>query len=144
MPIERREKLPFRNGRPSHKFARSFGYRHKTRIRFSKVSAQEGRRFPCTNASNLTAYFAEVEAVIMENNIDAKRMANLDESGFSPDKDIMRTSKRKHYGTISKPLESKLPEFAYKHRISVMPVIFADGSCASPVFILRVTDCRIV
>ena len=71
-------------------------------------------------------------------------MANLDGSGFSPEKDRLGTKKRKHYGIRSAPLQRKLLAFAYKNRIKIMPTIFGDGSCAKPAFILRSQGCGIV
>ena len=54
MTIDRRAKLPFLNGRPSTKISRRFEARHKSKIRFGKVSAQEIKRLSCKIAANLT------------------------------------------------------------------------------------------
>jgi len=137
MPADRRKLLPFKNNIPSKKFAKGFESRHKHRIKFGRSSAQEGQRFDSTNAKNLTSYLAELEAVIRENNIDPQRIANLDESGVSPDRDRLGRSKRKHYGTRSTPIEQKLVQFTYKNRVTIMPVIFADGTATAPLFVFK-------
>ena len=72
MTKERRESLPFVDGRPSKTFARLFEARHKGSIKLGKVSSQESRRFLCTNASNLTSYFAEIEIVIKKYKLTRK------------------------------------------------------------------------
>ena len=71
MPEHRQRKLPFKNLRPGRRFAQSFEARHKRRIRFGKSSPQEGKRFRCTNAENLTSYFAALEDVIKTNTKEA-------------------------------------------------------------------------
>ena len=89
MPEEKRRKLPFIDGRPSPKFARSLERRHKNSIKFARTSPQEAKGFAATNAQNLTSYIAELEAVIEDHSIDSKRIINLDETGVSPDKDAL-------------------------------------------------------
>ena len=96
MPEHRQRKLPFKNLRPGRKFAQSFEARHKRRIRFGKSSPQEGKQFRCTNAENLTSYFATLEDLINTNSIDPSRIANLDESGISQGKEKLGSSKHKH------------------------------------------------
>ena len=69
--------------------------------------------------------------------MDGKRIINLDETCVSPDKDGLGLSKRKHYGTRSAPIQQKLAEFTYHDRVTLMPVIFADGSAGSPTFVFK-------
>ncbi len=40
-----------------------------------------------TNAENLTAHFAALEAIVEEHNIDPSRIAKLDETGVSLSRD---------------------------------------------------------
>lgn len=98
-PAQRRNALRFVNGRPGRSFCRGFEKRHRDTICFKKPSPQEAARFRATNADNMTSHFAVIQRIIHENNIDAARLANLDESGITPGNDHSRVGKKKLYCT---------------------------------------------
>jgi len=55
---ERREKLPFANGRPGRKFIRGFRARHGDALKYSFPRREESVRFNSTNADHLTTHIA--------------------------------------------------------------------------------------
>ena len=132
LPLERQQKLRFKNQRPRVKFGQSFVKSHKLLIRFAKPSYQEGKRYRATNAVNLVSYAADLKEIIEVNNIDDSRIANIDESGFSPDRDRLGSTAQKRYGTKGTPIYRKLVRFKYRNRITLLPTAFADGSTGPP------------
>ena len=87
MPAERRSKILFRQGRPGRKFLDLFSKRHQGSITFSRPSYQEEQRWIATNADVLSRHFAEIEQLIKDFGIDSQRITNLDETGFTPNRD---------------------------------------------------------
>ena len=87
MPAEKRSKILFRQGQSGRKFLDLFSKRHKGFITFSRPSYQEEQRWIATNADVLTRRFAEIEQLIKDFRIDSQRIANLDETGFTPNRD---------------------------------------------------------
>jgi len=61
--------------------------RHHESLRFSRASKLEAVRFNSTNANDLTTYLGAIGKVITDNNIDPRRLANLDEVGVNPQRD---------------------------------------------------------
>jgi len=55
---ERREKLPFANGRPGRKFIRGFRARHGDALKYSFPRREESVRFNSTNADHLTTHIS--------------------------------------------------------------------------------------
>lgn len=134
---DRRTRLPFTSGRPGQKFARNFRRRHADKLRFGRATKEEAKRFASTNAENLTSFFAAIEKVVLENNIDDQRICNLDECGISAETDKVGRSRKKVYTLRSSRPQQKLPEFRNVDRITMMPVIFASGDYGKPLFVIK-------
>ena len=92
MDSRRRSKLPFKNRRPGRKFLQAFQRRHKGKLIFTRPTRQEAVRFAVCNEETLTTHFPTLEKIIQENNIDASRVWNLDESGATPGKVVNGSS----------------------------------------------------
>ena len=90
IPEERRKKHLFEDGKLGRKFIRRFMARHGGIVKLSRPLRQESVRFNAANAENLAAHFASLEAIITEKNIDASRIANLDETGLTLSRDYIR------------------------------------------------------
>lgn len=136
MPLERRSKLPFVNCRPGKKFVRLFTARHIAQIKLGKARPQEAVRWAATNADVLTTHFVQIEALMKEHNIDAKRLANLDESGCSPERGT-GTNRMSTYITRHTLPQQRAPKFKNVKRVTIMPVIFANGDTANPLFVVE-------
>lgn len=90
MTEDRRLRLPFRDGRPGRKFLSAFALRHYSRLRFAKPTRQEGKRFAVSSADAFTTHFATLARLVEEQNLDASRIWNLDETGGTPGKRYIR------------------------------------------------------
>lgn len=106
-------------------------------LRFGRATKQEAKRFSSTNADNLTSFFAAIEKIISENDIDAECLCNLDECGISSEIDKVGRCHQKVYSLRSSKPQQKLPEFHNVDRITMMPVIFASGQCGKPLFVIK-------
>ena len=137
MDPTRRLLLPFRCGIPGRAFLRGFRNRHKATLSFSKPLRQESNRFAAVNSEVLTTHFAIPEKLIVENNLDASRIFNLDESGVTPEKDIYGVTSSKRLMPRSGCKDLRTPEFRNLNRVTIMPVISASGSCAPPLFVFK-------
>ena len=87
MPTERKNKIPFSNGKPVIRWVRNFYARHQCILRFAVSSFQEGKRFAAVNGTTLAKHFAVLEALYEKYGLDAQRIWNLEESGISPGRD---------------------------------------------------------
>ena len=143
MPQSRRENTPFKNCRPTVKFARGFEKRHKNRLKFGKSSVQDAKRFAATNAETLTSYLVELQEVSRENNVDGKRIINLDETGVSPDKDGLGLSKRNHYGTRQLPSNKSLLNSPITIVVPSRQSFLLMGVLVDPPLCSRVNDSHI-
>lgn len=146
-PAERQNALRFVNGRPGRSFCRGFEKRHRDAICFKKPSPQEAARFRATNADNMTSHFAAIERIIHENDIDAARLANLDESGITPGNYQSRVGKKKVYCTRyatqhKQTAETSSPESGNINRVTLVGVVFASGEAGGPTFIFEGTKLR--
>ena len=88
MDPTRRMLLTFRRGVPGRGYLRGFRRRHKEKLAFRKPVRQEAKRFAQVNAEVQTTHFATLKKLIEENNLDAPRIFNLDESGVTPERDL--------------------------------------------------------
>lgn len=98
---------------------------------------QEAKRFRATNADVLTTFLADIDNVIRNNNIDERRIANTDESGVTPDRDISGVGRKKVYGTRADSTQHQKVEFRNVHRVTILPVILASGNVRRPLFVFR-------
>jgi len=142
MDASRAASMPFIGGRPGKKFLSAFLKRHSKAIRLGRPSSQEDIRWASTNATTLTSHFAQVEALIREHNIDASRLANLDECGVTAGRDASGRTQRKVYMTRATVAQQRTVDFKNVQRVTMMPVIFASGHVGNPLFVIRGTRVR--
>lgn len=142
MPLERQRRLPFKDGKPGQKYLKAFAQRHASRIKFGRASLQEQARWRATNADNLTKHFARLEAIIQEHNIDAPRIANLDETGTTPDDDCTKSPRTKSYCLRGSYAQQQAPKFSNVKRITMMRFVFADSHVGRPLFAIRGTQLK--
>ena len=138
-PQSRKSKLSFVNGKPARKFLRLFAQRHSSEIKFGRASEQEQARWRATNAQNLTHHFAEIECLIRVHNLDASRIANMDETGSTASKKCRQSARNKTFTTGGRPAERQSPEFKNIKRITMMPVVFANGDVGRSLFVVQGT-----
>ena len=84
-PLGRRQKLRFKNNKPGDKFCRNCRKRYTEFLSFGKPCKQEPKRYLATNPEVRPNRPTAFELLIGEQNIDAKRIINSDESGMSAD-----------------------------------------------------------
>eukprot|EP00171_Calliarthron_tuberculosum_P002273 IDg2273t1 len=137
LPLERRAKIAFKEGRPSTKYCRGFKKRHATKLRFARPLRQESKRFAACNAEILTTHFATLSVVMERYAFDAQRIWNLDETGATPDKDINGRSRCRRFLDRRGAQDLKIAEFRRTHRVTMMPVISAAGQCGPTLFIFK-------
>lgn len=140
LPHQRRKSIPFANGRPGVKFLRSFERRHRERLRFAVPVRQEAKRFAAVNARTLAYHFETLKELMLEHNIDAHRLWNLDETGSTPGRDASGNGKRRRYLRRRGELDLKLPDFVRTGRTSLMPVVSAAGDVGPPLFVFKGTS----
>ena len=133
----RRMLLPFRRGVPGSGYLRGFRRRHKEKLAFGKPVRQEAKRFAQVNAGVLTTHFATLKKLREENNLDAPRIFNLDESGVTPERDLHGVTASKRLMPRSGCRDICMPEFRNLHRVTIMPVISASGETAPPLFLFK-------
>lgn len=128
MPAERRAKMLFTNGRPGDKWVRKFCERHAS-VKFGRASKQEEIRYRHCNAEVFTTHLVVVHGIIAKHNLSAKNIANLDEAGCTPGKDVTGTTTHKVFTRALHRQESREPQFGSScEGVTIMPVIFADGT----------------
>lgn len=137
MDIERREGLPFTDGRPGRKFLRAFLRRHKNQLRFSLPVSQERVRWNATNADALVHHFANLLKLLTKFNLDGARIWNLDETGGTPGKDVVGNKKAKRVTRKQGDRDLKRPEMHRANRVTLMPVVSADGDTGPPLFVFK-------
>ena len=111
MPMNRPNKLQFKNGRPGKTWLRNFQERHKSKLRFGRASKQEAVRFRATNADTITTHFVSWEAFCKLHNLEAKLIFNTDENGMTPGKDIGGTTSKRTYTRSSVRAQQSQPLF---------------------------------
>ena len=138
-PIVRQNTLPFVNGKPGKTFLRLFARRHSSLIRLGRAFKQEQARWRATNAENVTHHCAEIERLIQYHNLNPSRIANLDETGTKASKDCLQSVRNKTFNTRGRPAERQSPGLKNLTRITMMPVVFAQGEIGRPLFFLQGT-----
>ena len=133
----RRLLLPFKRDKPSVGYLRAFRRRHGKQIRFDKPLRQEAKRFWAINAESLTTHFAIIERLITEHSIDSSLLFNLDEVGVSPGKDADGNLACRRLMHKNGGQDFIGADFFYENRITMMPIISADGDCAPPLFVTK-------
>ena len=78
-----------------------------------------------------------LESVIAENNIDPCRIANLDETGTTPDRDCNQTARTKVYNLRGVQPQQRSSQFVNVNRITMMSVIFANGEAGRSMFVCK-------
>ena len=94
-------------------------------------------RSKACNDDTLTIYFLEVSRIIDVHKIDKYRIANLDETGFSPNKECLRSDHRKRFVTRAIRAQLRSPEFKNIERVTMMPVVFASGCVGRCIFFVE-------
>ena len=141
LPEARQKRLTFKNRCPGRKYARGFERRHSDAISFKRPSKGDAVRYAAMNAENLTNHIAIFEKIVRENNIDAQRMFNLDESGITPNRNTGR-AKQKVYCTRSSRSVHLEPTFSNVDRVTLVAVVSASGQPASPFIIFQGTKLK--
>lgn len=138
-PEYRRKKIPFVDNRPGRKFLTLFLKRHANRIRLGKASKEEEIRWRSGNAEVFTNHFATLEKLVADYDIDASRIANLDETGVSANRDACGRIRAKHLIRTrqSQTTQQRVATFKNVDRITLMPTIFANGDTAPPLIIIQ-------
>lgn len=129
------------NGRPGRSFRDGFGRRHSDSICFKKPSKREATGYCAANAQTFVTHYAAI--LIGENNMDAKRLANSDESGITPGKEtssiIIQNVYCTRYESANRSnAETFDPEISNVKQATLMAVIFASGESGRPMFVLRI------
>ena len=135
----RKSKLPFRNGRPGVRWARSFYKRHNKQLKFVMPNKQESRRHRAINADYLTSHFATIQALVDEYGITDEYIWNLDETGFSPGKDLRGITQKRRFSRRDNNVQSNVvvAEFKNCHRFTMMPCISASGDIGPTLFLFK-------
>ena len=109
--------------------------RHHESIAFASALQQEGIRFNAINADTLTKYIAVVEQLLKSHNIDPCRLANMDETGATADKEALGITSFRTFSSRESRHEVRIPTFKNVARVTIMPVIFASGVAGGPLCI---------
>ena len=133
----RLSKLLFKSGRPGRKLPQVFQRRHKGKLIFTRLTRQESVRFAACNGATLITHFATLEKLIQENNINASRVWNLDESGATLGKDVNGSSAWKRLMRRNGTRDMMIVQFKNVTRVTMMPCISAAVHCAPSLFVLK-------
>lgn len=90
------------------------------------------------NSFTIGQFFAQVS--ILYEQLDIRRpgqVANLDESGFTPGRDLCGGAKHRVVTPAGVRASLAKPNFKYAHRVTILAAIFADGSHVSPAVVFR-------
>eukprot|EP00171_Calliarthron_tuberculosum_P006118 IDg6118t1 len=137
MPVRRRSACPFRDGRPGDKLTSRFIKRH-AEMHLGRVSKNQKIRFRHCNGEALTTHLASIHDIIKTKNILPSNIANLDEAGCTPGKDVKGDTNRKVLTRHGCQQEAREPEFNRScTRVTLMPCIFADGTYSAPLFVFK-------
>ena len=72
-------------------------------------------------------------------NLDPSRIANLDDTGGTASNDCRQSVRNKTFNTRGRPAEGQSPEFKNIKRITMMPVVFANGDVGRSLFVVQGT-----
>ena len=103
-----------------------------------KPVRQEADRFAQVNWEVLTSDVATLKNLIEEDNLDAPRIFNLDESGVTPERDLHGVTAAERLMPRSVCRDLCMPEFRNRHRVTIMPVLSASGETAPAIFMFKV------
>jgi len=78
-----------------------------------------------------------------DNNIDASRLANLDECGVTAGREAAGKTRRKVYMTRTADTQQRTVHFQNVQRVTVVPVIFASGYVGKPSVHCQQNTCQI-
>ena len=87
------------------------------------------------NADTLATHFAVFDKLLKDNVIDARRLWNLDETGCTPGGDTAVNNKKKRYLPRHGEGDVVLPDIIYDSRVTMLPVVSADGAIDPPLFV---------
>ena len=130
MPPYRRILLLFNNNRPGRAFLRAFRKRHADKLSFAKPLRQEASRMAAHNGTVLTHHFAALQKLVEDHGFDSGRIFNLDECGSTPERDMKGLTATRRFLPKRGSRDYRIGDFKYFNRITMMPIISADGSCA--------------
>lgn len=142
LPAERQAKMKWASGRPGRKFVELFLKRHQNEIHLGRPSMEEEVRWRSSNANVITTHIAALEKIIKDNGITASHIANLDETGVSPNRDVTGRIQAKQVlnknrkSVRANPVQ-RMAYFKDVKRVTMLPTIFANGDCGRPLFITQ-------
>ena len=128
LSANRRATLPLKNNVPSHTFSFSFRRRHVDRLSFGKRLRQEPKRFLAVNADVLSTHYATLERFVEDHGLDTVRKFQLYECSTTPGMDLTGIGAVRRLLPRHGPRDMRGPSFKYQNRVSMMPVISANGS----------------
>lgn len=139
LSAERQSRLPFRDLRPGPDFIRNFISRNDERLRLGRPAKESEQRWRAYIADCLTTHLDVFEKQLHDDNVDASRLYNLDETGITPNKDTSGRLPCRHVLRSGKSQSSQLRQssFFYIHRITMMATVCADGTKFSPLFVIK-------
>lgn len=132
-------KLRFKDNRPGRKNISLFLQRHKYYILLGRPRKEQQLRYKSCNADTSSTNFAALRKLVVENNIDESRMANLDSSCSELEKEATcrMNKKRSLRSEKSSSMVVRVPTFKNVHRVKMMPPIFANGEMYEPLYIFK-------
>ena len=80
-----------------------------------------------------------MEDLIKKHNFYASRLANLHEAGATAEKEAREITRLRKFTTREIPHQVHLPVFKNVSRVTIMPVIFANGEKGRPLFVFKGT-----
>lgn len=115
-----------------------FVARHKEKLANNMSRPVDAVRCKAFNAFNIGQFFAQVN--LLYDTLSIKKpcqVCNLDETGFSPGRDIVGMSGKRVITQQGIRAVCQMPSFKYQHRITVLACVFADGSPIAPAVVFR-------
>ena len=129
--------LQFKNGSLGSHYLRDFTRRQRTKIIFAKPLRQEALRFNAVNGDALTTHFAITKKIIREQQIDASRIWNFDETGASAGRDANGKQNVRVYMTRAGSRDAKIGHFLNTNRVKILPAVSAKAATTPPMLVLR-------
>lgn len=85
----------------------------------------------------ITTHFARRKSLILEHSLDASRIWNLEESGVTPDRNLIGSIEARRIMLRHGDGDLKLPEFARSERVTRIAVVSAAGNSGPPIFVFK-------
>ncbi len=82
-------------------------------------------------------HFAALQKLVEDYDLDSGRIFNLDECGSTPERYMNGQPASRGFLQKRGSRDYRIGDFKYFNGITMMPIISADGSCASPLFVFK-------